>query len=223
MRRRLRSAAGERLDQFLGGAASRPCSSPTWRRVPRVGSIVGIRTSDSRPRSKITESQRRGRHLGRVALAGSGRGSRRGCPPAASVIARRTASSVDQPLHRAAGDEPVVEALVHPHVGVLQVDQLQPRRVPGQPVALAVALQQPQLGRPVEPVRAAPCGSRASSSSTLPQQVEHLGGVGRRRRRRSCSRRAWRPSRSTPAACPAPVTLRPSVSVDRRSSGSGRG
>ena len=31
-------------------------SSPTWRRVPRIGSSVGMRTSDSRPRSKITES-----------------------------------------------------------------------------------------------------------------------------------------------------------------------
>jgi hypothetical protein len=37
--------------------AQRSSRSPTWARVPRSGSSIGTRTSDSRPTSKITESQ----------------------------------------------------------------------------------------------------------------------------------------------------------------------
>ena len=77
----------------------------------------------------------------------------------------------DQPLDRAAGDQPVVEALGHAHVGVLQVDQVQPRASPrparrarGSPPA-AAAWPASRGGR-----RSA-SGSRARSSSTSPQIV----------------------------------------------------
>ena len=56
----------------------------------------------------------------------------------------------DQPLHRTARHQPVVEALVQPHIGVLQVDQVQPRRRPAEVLPAAEALEQPQLGRPVQ-------------------------------------------------------------------------
>src|SRR5664280_295205 len=56
----------------------------------------------------------------------------------------------DQPLHPSPSHQPVVQALVRADVGVLQVDQLQPRGVPAQAVPTAVALEDLQLGHPVQ-------------------------------------------------------------------------
>src|SRR3954468_12080201 len=97
--------------------------------------------------------RRRG-HLGRVAPqalppeVGPGVRRRRAHRPGHLVVG-------EQPLHRPARHQAVVEPLLGADVGVLEVDQLQPRVAPGEPVAGAVPLEQAQLRRPVEPVRAA--------------------------------------------------------------------
>ena len=56
----------------------------------------------------------------------------------------------DHALHPATRDQPVVEPLVQPHVAVLQVDEHQLVRVPVEPFAVAIALQQLELRHPVE-------------------------------------------------------------------------
>lgn len=61
---------------------------------------------------------------------------------------------VGEPLHRAARDQPVVETLVQAHIRILQVDQVQPRRRPGQALTLPEAFEEAQLGRPVEDIGA---------------------------------------------------------------------
>src|SRR5690606_10684407 len=52
-----RGYSPERASSRSLADGQRSNSSPTWCRVPRSGSIIGTRTSDSRPTSKITESQ----------------------------------------------------------------------------------------------------------------------------------------------------------------------
>ena len=108
---------------------------------------------------------------------GTGRGSRPGCPPAGSCIAASTSASVEQPVDPAHRDQPVVEALLRPDVGVLQVDQLQPGVVPVEPVALAVVLEQRQLGHPVQ-LAAHSIGSRSQPVEHRLPAVEHVGGLG---------------------------------------------
>ena len=56
----------------------------------------------------------------------------------------------DESLHAPRAYELVVEPLVQPDVVILHVDQVQLGVVPVEPVALAVALEQRQLGDPVE-------------------------------------------------------------------------
>ena len=133
-----------------------PAAAPSWGCAP-----------GSPGRGRRRPSPRTPRPPARGTAAGTRRGRRPGCPPAAPPIARRHLVVGEQPLHRPAGHQPVVEPLVGPHVGVLQVDQVQPRVAPAEPVAGAVALQQPQLGRPVQPVGAAHRVDR--------EVVEHLG------------------------------------------------
>ncbi len=67
-----------------------------------------------------------------------------------SVTARSTSASVTIRSNRPPADEPVEQALVRPDVGVLQVDGLEAGRAPVQAVAGAVALEDRQLGHPVE-------------------------------------------------------------------------
>ena len=78
----------------------------------------------------------------------------------------------DQPLHRSARDQPVVEALVQSHIGVLQVDQVQPRRRPAQVLPAAEPLEQPQFGRPVQQLGAL--------HRVALEQVEHVAPRSRR-------------------------------------------
>ncbi len=58
----------------------------------------------------------------------------------------------DQALHGPTRDQAVVQALLESHVGVLQVDHVQPRRRPRQPLATAESLEQTQFRRPVQQV-----------------------------------------------------------------------
>ena len=211
---RVELGRAERADQ-LGGVGQRSSSSPTWARVPRSGSRVGTRCSESCPgTSKITESQRGGGDRAGVLRAGSGRGSRPGCPPAARSTARCTSLVADQPLHPAAGRQPVVQALLRPYVGVLQVDRLQPGAVPVQPVPPPVALEQLELGHPVQLAgQRARVGLPAGPAPTPSAPARR--GSGRRRRCRSGPRRTCGPARGTPAAAVRAVSRRPSRSVTR--------
>jgi hypothetical protein len=137
--------------------------------VPRSGSIIGTRTSDSRPTSKITESQLAATtsppYLARQTAAEVRPGvlGRLGHGPAHLVV-------VEEPLHRAPRDQPVVES---PSPGVRR--STEGRRVaawrsPAERLALPVALQQAQLGHPVQ-LGGACIGSRPSRSSTLSQRA----------------------------------------------------
>ena len=128
-------------------------SAPTWALLPRNGSSVGIRTSESPPE---IEDHR----------VPAGRRDIRTEPPQAFAteiragVGRRVVHGVDhllfgdQPLHRSTGDQPVVQALVQPDIRVLQVHQMQPRRRPVQVLPAAEPFEQPQLGRPVQDLRA---------------------------------------------------------------------
>ena len=100
--------------------------------------------------------------------------------PAAEVgpgVLRRRRAPRARPRRRSSSrsirpraDQPVVEALLGADVGVLQVDQLQLGVVPVQPVAVAVPLEQRELGHPVE-LAAHSIGSRSSRSSTDSQRA----------------------------------------------------
>ena len=82
---------------------------------------------------------------------------------------------VGEPHHPAAGRQPVVQAAVGAHVGVLQVDELQPRVVPGQSVTGPVALEQLELGHPVELPRQQHRVLGQPVQHRLPP-VQHVGG-----------------------------------------------
>ena len=138
--------------------------------------------------------------IARRTAPGSGRGSRPGCPRAARSTARSTSSSVTSRSIRPRRHEPVVEALVGPHVGVLQVDQLEPRRRPspgrrgrGSPRAdRSLATQSSS--------RAQRIGSSARAGPAPTPSAPARPRSGRRRRCRAGPRRTCGPARSTPSA-----------------------
>ncbi len=82
----------------------------------------------------------------------------------------------DDEIEPAPGHQAVVEALVRTDVVVLQVDELQPRRVPGQAVPRPVALQNRQLRDPVELADAAHRVDLEAAEDRLPAG-EHVGGL----------------------------------------------
>ncbi len=222
------------------GRVSRPSASPAgpWHshtsrttrrrglRVPRSGStgsapagatrVRAGRRSPSprtprRPRSAYFARQRP-RKYARVSSGGSCHG------------AGRSAASSSSRLHRAAGDQAVVEALLRPDVGVLQVDQLQLGVAQSRPVALrgsprAAAAWPPSPARSAQRHRvAAPAGPAPHSQRC--KHVDGLGvGIGAVRGRR---RTSWRSSRYSHCRS-RPVSLRPSRSVHRVRAASGRG
>src|SRR4051812_33777206 len=59
----------------------------------------------------------------------------------------------DDAFHPATRNQPVVEALLLPHVAVLKVDEHQLVRVPVEALTIAIALQQLELRDPVELTR----------------------------------------------------------------------
>ena len=188
-------------------------SAPTCAWVPRRGSRVGHPLQRLAADVEDHRVPGGGGDLGGVlrhaaaAEVGAGVVRRLGDGPLDLVLG-------EQALHAAARDEPVVEALVVPHVGVLQVDQVQLGGVPAQALALAVALEQLELGHPVELAgERHRVGWRAGRAPT-PSGRARRGSARRRRcpsRSSTCLRAC---SRYSICSCTA-VIRRPSRSVTR--------
>ena len=113
----------------------------------------------------------------------------------------------EQPLHRAAGHQPVVEPLVGPHVGVLQVDQVQPRVAP--------APARPATGSPPAAAAwpASPAGRRSASGRSRGRRAPPPSGAARPR-----SARRPRPGAATNFCACSRYTRCTSIAVSRRPS-----
>ena len=118
--------------------------------VPLSGSSIGTRWSVRWPAtSKITESHE--------AATTSSANRRRHSPRnharvsvGACVDGVAHVGLVDEDLDPPGGGEPVGQAPVGAHVGPLEVDGLEPGVAPAEGVALAVALEDGELGDPVD-------------------------------------------------------------------------
>src|SRR6476620_3559914 len=144
----------------------RSMRAPTAARVPRRGSSIGTRCSEVWPgRSKISES-----HDAAAAEVGTGVLRRVGHGMPDGVLRHER-------LDPAALLEPVEQPLLGAHVRPLDVDRPQPVVGPLEPVAVAVALHQRQLGHPVQLAGALHRVALQPGQHRLPA-LHHLGGVG---------------------------------------------
>jgi hypothetical protein len=84
---------------------------------------------------------------------------------------------VDEPLHPAQLEQPVVEALLGSQVGVLEIDEVQLGVRPLQAVAVAVGVEQLQLRHPVQLVGALEGVTLEPGEHRLPALQDVPGGL----------------------------------------------
>ena len=203
------------------GTAPRRCRSgrsgpPTCALVPRSGSIVGTRCSDSRP-GEVEDHRVPGRGgdgvgvLRQAAAAEVGAGVLRRRRASRARSRRRSSSRSIRPQLRPAGGRGPCRA-GRRSTGSRSAGAW---RVPVEAVAVAVALQQLELGHPVELAGAqhrVAAASRVEHRLPALQHVEGLRvGVGAE----PVLDVLARPARGTPSAAATAVSLRPSRSVTR--------